>query len=269
MSGYEAFTTVLARKDGHVLTVSLNRPERRNAINGDVHAALRGILELAADDPDVRAIVLRGEGKAFCAGGDVNTMEGGGDEASPSPALAVRDTLSAARMIDMLLAVPQPTVCAVQGFAMGLGATIALLCDTVVMAEDAVIADTHVNIGLVAGDGGAVLWPLLASMGAVKWYLMTGERISGVEAARLGLVLKAVPAADLDAEAQRLATKLASIAPLAARGTKETLNRVIRDRIHLLLETGLLLEGATMVSEDHKEAASAFLAKRPAVFKGR
>src|SRR3954468_17402298 len=101
MSGYESFTTVLARKDGHVLTVSLNRPERRNAINGDVHAALRGILELAADDPDVRAIVLRGEGKAFCAGGDVNTMEGGGDEASPSPALAVRDTLSAARMIDM------------------------------------------------------------------------------------------------------------------------------------------------------------------------
>jgi enoyl-CoA hydratase/carnithine racemase len=84
MSGYDTFTTVLARKEGHVLTVSLNRPERRNAINGDVHAALRGILELAADDPDVRAIVLRGEGKAFCAGGDVNTMEGGATRPRPA-----------------------------------------------------------------------------------------------------------------------------------------------------------------------------------------
>jgi len=269
MPGYDSFTTVLAKKEGHVLTVSLNRPERRNAINGDVTSSLRAILEMAAEDNDVRAIVLRGEGKAFCAGGDVNTMEGTSDEEESSPALAVRETLHAAKMIDLLLSVPQPTVCALQGFAMGLGATIALLCDVVVMADDAVIADTHVNIGLVAGDGGAVLWPLLASMGAVKWYLMTGERITGVEAARLGLVFKSTPAAELDAEAQRLAARLAGIAPLAARGTKETLNRIIRDRAHLLLETGLLLEGATMVSEDHKEAAQAFLAKRPPVFKGR
>lgn len=269
MSAYENFTAVLARRDGHVLTVSLNRPAQRNAINAEVHESLREILALAAEDPDVRAIVLRGEGKAFCAGGDVNTMEGAGSGETPSPALAVRETLNAARMVDMLLAVPQPTVCALQGFAMGLGATIALLCDVVVMAEDAQIADTHVNIGLVAGDGGAVLWPLLASLGAVKWHLLTGERISGVEAARLGLVLKAVPATILDDEALALATRLAAMAPLAVRGTKETLNRIIRDRIHLLLETGLLLEGATMVSEDHAEAVQAFVGKRPAVFKGR
>jgi enoyl-CoA hydratase len=269
MSPYDAFTTVLARKEGHVLTVSLNRPAQRNAINGEVHESLRQILALAAADEDVRVIVLRGEGKAFCAGGDVNTMAGADDGPGPSPALTVRSTLDAARMVEMLLGVPQPMVCAVQGFAMGLGATVALLCDVVVMAEDAQIADTHVNIGLVAGDGGAVIWPLLASLGAVKWHLLTGERISGVEAARLGLVLKAVPAAELDDAAQALAARLALVAPLAVRGTKETLNRVIRERINLLLDTGLLLEGATMVSEDHHEAASAFLAKRPAVFKGR
>ncbi|MET0274254.1 MAG: enoyl-CoA hydratase/isomerase family protein [Phenylobacterium sp.] len=270
MSAYDAFTgAVLARLDGHVLTVSLNRPDRRNAINGDIHTGLRQIIDLAAIDDDVRAILLRGEGKAFCAGGDVGTMEGSGTKETPSPALRVRETLDAARMVEMILSIPQPTVCALHGFAMGLGATIALLCDVVVMAEDAVVADTHVNIGLVAGDGGAVIWPLLASLGAVKWYLMTGERITGVEAARLGLVLKAVPAAELEAEAQKLATRLAQVAPLAAKGTKETLNRVIRDRMHLLLDTGLLLEGATMVSEDHTEAAQAFLAKRPAVFKGR
>ena len=268
MSAYDPFTAVLARKEGHVLTVSLNRPAQRNAINADVHNSLRGILALAAEDHDVRAIVLRGEGKAFCAGGDVGTMVGAGDGAS-SPALGVLSTLEATRMIDMLLAVRQPIVCALQGFAMGLGATIALLCDVVVMAEDAVIADTHVNIGLVAGDGGAVLWPLLESFAAAKWHLMTGERVNGVEAVRLGLALKAVSAAELDEEAQRLAARLAQIAPLAVQGTKATLNRVIRDRIHLLLETGLLLEGATMVSEDHHEAATAFLGKRAAVFTGR
>jgi enoyl-CoA hydratase len=270
MSAYDAFTNaVLARKEGHVLTVSLNRPAQRNAVNSDIHNGLRDIFALAAADDDVRAIVLRGEGKAFCAGGDVNTMEGSGNKDTPSPALRVRETLDAARMVEMILAVPQPTVCALQGFAMGLGATIALLCDVVVMAEDAQIADTHVNIGLVAGDGGAVIWPLLASLGAVKWCLMTGDRITGIEAARMGLVFRAVPAGELDAEAQKLATRLAGLAPLAVRGTKETLNRVIRDRMSLLLDTGLLLEGATMVSEDHKEAAQAFIAKRPAVFKGR
>jgi enoyl-CoA hydratase len=266
---YAAFTSVLARKDGAVLTVSLNRPAQRNAINGDVHEALRRIFALAAGDPDVRAIVLRGEGKAFCAGGDVGTMAGADEGPAPSPALTVRSTLEAAEMVELLLAVPQPIVCALQGFAMGLGATIALLCDVVVMAEDAQIADTHVNIGLVAGDGGAVIWPLLAPLGAVKWHLMTGERISGVEAVRLGLAFKAVPAAELDATAQALAARLAQAAPLAVRGTKETLNRIVRERVSLVLQTGLLLEGATMVSEDHREAASAFLAKRQPTFQGR
>ena len=269
MSAYADFTTVLAEKAGAVLTVSLNRPAQRNAVNADMHESLRRIFALAAADPEVRAIVLRGEGKAFCAGGDVNTMEGAGDGPGPSPALTVRSTLEAADMVELLLAVPQPVVCAVQGYAMGLGATIALLCDVVVIAEDAQIADTHVNIGLVAGDGGAVIWPLLAPLGAVKWYLMTGERISGVEAARLGLALKAVPAAELDAAAQALAARLAQVAPLAVRGTKETLNRIVRERVSLVLQTGLLLEGATMVSEDHREAASAFLAKRQPTFQGR
>lgn len=269
MSAYDAFQWVTARQDGHVLTVSFNRPAQRNALNADMSRDLEAILGLAGKDAGIRAIVLRGEGKAFCAGGDVNTMEGAGEGPAPSPALTVRATLEAAAMLDLLLAVPQPIVCAVQGFAMGLGATIALLCDVVVMAEDAMIADTHVNIGLVAGDGGAVIWPLLESFAAAKWHLMTGERISGIEAVRLGLVLKAVPAADLDDEAQRLAARLADIAPLAVQGTKATMNRIIRDRINLVLDTGLLLEGATFVSEDHQEAASAFLGKRQPVFKGR
>lgn len=269
MPAYDDTGVVTSAKDGHVLTVSLNRPDQRNAVNADMHHALSAILKRAAADRDVRAIILRGEGKAFCAGGDVTTMAGADEEEAPSGALTVLETLSAAEMIDMMLAVPQPIVCALQGFAMGLGATIALLCDVVVMAEDAMIADTHVNIGLVAGDGGAVLWPLLESFGAAKWHLMTGERVNGVDAVRLGLALKAVPAAELDAESVRLAERLSGIAPLAVQGTKATMNRILRDRIALVLEHGLLLEGATFVSDDHKEAATAFLAKRTPEFRGR
>lgn len=269
MSAYDNNGVVITRLEGHVLTVSLNRPEQRNAVNAEMHHALASILKQAATDRNVRAIVLRGEGKAFCAGGDVTTMAGADDGPAPSSAQIVLETLSAAEVIDMILAVPQPIVCALQGFAMGLGATIALLCDVVVMAEDAVIADTHVNIGLVAGDGGAVLWPLLESFAAAKWHLMTGERVNGVDAVRLGLALKAVPAAELDDEATRLADRLSQIAPLAVQGTKATLNRILRDRIALVLEHGLLLEGATFVSDDHREAATAFLAKRQPVFGGR
>jgi hypothetical protein len=124
MSAYDAFTNaVLARKEGHVLTVSLNRPAQRNAVNSEIHNGLRDVFALAAADDDVRAIVLRGEGKAFCAGGDVGTMEGSGTKETPSPAIRVRETLDAARIVEMILSVPQPTVCALHGFAMGLGAT--------------------------------------------------------------------------------------------------------------------------------------------------
>jgi enoyl-CoA hydratase len=151
---------------------------------------------------------------------------------------------------------------------MGLGATIALFCDVVVAAEDARFADTHVSVGLVAGDGGAVMWPLIMPFGAAKWYLMTGEPISGVEAARLGMVLKAVPADRLLDEATRLAQRLAEGAPLAVQGTKQTLNRILRDRMSLVMDTGLLLEGATFISDDHREAAAAFVAKRKPKFRG-
>jgi enoyl-CoA hydratase len=157
----------------------------------------------------------------------------------------------------------------VHGYALGLGATIALFSDVVIAAEDAAFADTHVNVGLVAGDGGAIAWPLLMSMAHAKYHLMTGERISGAEAARLGLVLKAVPSDDVHEEATQVARKLAALAPMAVAGTKATLNLVIRERMSRQLDYGLLYEGATFLSDDHREAAKAFTEKRTAVFRGR
>ena len=269
MADWGEFKTMLARQDGRLLTVSFNRPDRLNAVGGGLHEEFTEILGRAGGDNSVGAILLRGEGRAFCVGGDVKGFDERASGAKPSrPAHTVLHTLNATELLEAILGVPQPIVAAVHGHAMGLGATIALFCDVVVAAEDARFADTHVSVALVAGDGGAVMWPLIMPFGAAKWYLLTGDPISGAEAARLGMVLKAVPGEQLLDEATALAQRLADGAPLAVQGTKATLNRIVRDRMSLLMDTGLLLEGATFVSDDHREAAAAFVAKRKPTFRG-
>lgn len=256
--------------DDGLMTISLNRPGRHNAVNGALHLALEAALERAATDPAVRAVLLRGEGRSFCSGGDVSDFADGAEEDNPrSRGQQVVGMGGGRVLLEKLLAVKQPVVAEVRGYAFGLGATLALFCDVVVAAEDAQFADTHVNVGLVAGDGGAVAWPLLMSFAQAKYYLLTGERLSGTDAARLGLVLKAVPAEELAAEAVAVARKLASMAPMAAAGTKATLNLILRERMNLVLDYGLLYEGATFLSDDHREAAQAFVEKRPPIFHNR
>ncbi|MEU8270796.1 enoyl-CoA hydratase/isomerase family protein, partial [Sphaerisporangium sp. NPDC049002] len=212
------YKTLLVSRDDGLATIALNRPERLNAIGGGLEEELGRALAEVADDPAVRAVLLRGEGRAFCAGGDVKDMAGRAeDEIAPSAGQQVYQILRGRRILETILSVPQPIVAAVHGYAMGLGATIALFCDVVVAAEDAQFADTHVSIGLVAGDGGAVVWPLAMPLGAARYYLMTGDRVSGTEAARLGLALRAVPAGDLLDEATAIARRLADAAPLAVQ----------------------------------------------------
>lgn len=258
---------VLLVDDDHgIRTITLNRPERHNAVGGGLHERLMETLRDTATATDVRVVILRGAGKSFCSGGDVESFAT--DEA-PSPAQRMLGMAGARELIDALLAVKQPIVCAVRGYALGLGATIALFGDVVVAAEDAAIADTHVPVGLVAGDGGAVAWPLLMGFGRAKYYLMTGERISGAEAAEAGLVLKAVPADQVDDEARAIAERLASLPPMAVAGTKATVNLIAQQRASLVLDHGLFLEGATFLSEDHAEAASAFMEKRSGSYRNR
>ncbi|GAA4232663.1 enoyl-CoA hydratase [Streptosporangium album] len=267
MSDYK---TLLVTVDDGLATIALNRPERLNAIGGGLEQELARALADVAGDPAVRAVLVRGEGRAFCVGGDVKEMAGRAeDEVGPSPGQQVYQLLHGRRILDAILSVPQPIVAAVHGYAMGLGATIALFCDVVIAAEDAQFADTHVAVGLVAGDGGAVAWPLAMPLGAARYYLMTGDRLDGVEAARLGLALRAVPAGELLDEATAIARRLAAAAPLAVQGTKATVNKIVRERMNLLLDLGLVLEGGTFVSDDHKEAAAAFVEKRAPVFRGR
>ncbi len=270
MTNYDDLTLVNVTREGHVGVVALNRPDARNAINGELGDQFHEALRRVANDDSMRSILIRGEGKSFCVGGDVKMFnEQASGPSDVSPTKRVTNLLHGTEVIDLLLAIPQPTVSAVQGHAMGLGSTIAMFCDVMVVADDAKIADTHVNVGLVAGDGGAVTFPLMMPFGAAKWYLMTGDRISGEEAVRLGMALRSVPEDQLLDTAMELAGKLASMPPLAAQGTKATLNRIVRNRMDQVLEFGLLFEGATFLSEDHKEASSAFVERREPNFTGR
>ena len=162
-----------------------------------------------------------------------------------------------------------PIVAAVNGPAMGLGASIALLCDVVFMADTATIGDPHVKVGVVAGDGGAVIWPLLVGPARAKQYLLTGDPVSAAEAESIGLVNRVVPAADLEREAMAFAARLAAGAPLAVRYTKLAVNKLVKDALNVAFDTSTALELVTFRSDDHQEALAALREKRPPAFKGR
>src|SRR5262245_13041466 len=170
------FETLLVEQEGRLLTVTLNRPDSLNSVDAVMHAELEDLFLRVSDDASVGAILLRGAGRAFCAGGDVKGMADSADaESERTPFdLASSFLLTGKRIVTRLLEVEQPIVSAVHGYAFGIGATLALCCDVVVAADDAVFADTHVGIGLVAGDGGTLMWPLLLPVNTAKYYLMTG-----------------------------------------------------------------------------------------------
>jgi enoyl-CoA hydratase len=160
----------------------------------------------------------------------------------------------AKQLIWDLLDVEIPIVAAVNGHAMGLGASIALLCDVIMMADTATIGDPHVRVGIVAGDGGTAIWPLAVGPARAKEYLLTGDPLTAAEAERIGLVNRVVPAADLDAAAMKMAERLAAGAPLAVRYTKLSVNKLVKDALNVAFDTATAYELVTFHSEDHQEA---------------
>ncbi|MFB6310665.1 MAG: enoyl-CoA hydratase/isomerase family protein [Salinirussus sp.] len=251
MREYDALDVTLS--DG-VLTIRLDRPDHLNAVNAALHEELTTVFRAAADS-NARVIVLTGAGEAFSAGGDIEEMHDRLDD----PA-AFRQTLrEAQRIIEDILSVEQPIVAKVNGDATGLGATLALFCDVVLMSEDARLGDPHVQVALVAGDGGAVVWPLLTSLNKAKELLMTGDLISANEAEDLGLVNHAVPDDRLDERTAEIVETLSSGPQAAIRYTKKTLNAWLELGSTLALQRGLAFEGISQQHPDHDAAVNAFL----------
>ena len=259
-SYYKTLETILVSKDNGVATVTLNRPDSRNAVSPRMHFELSEIWPRISADPEIDAIILTGAGKHFCVGADVKGLDAGAFKQRGSM------TTEARLVVTTLLEVEQPIIAAINGDAIGLAATIALFCDITVAADTARIADPHVRIGLVAGDGGAVIWPHLIGPNRAKEFLMRGSMINGVDAARIGLVNYAVPAGDVLKKASELARELADGPRWAIRWTKVSVNKMLKESVNLVLDTSLAFEEVSMKLPDHQEATRAFVEKRKPVF---
>lgn len=175
----------------------------------------------------------------------------------------------ARQIVDNLLDCEKPVISAVRGYAMGLGATVALLCDVVVAGQGATFADTHVQMGIGAGDGGQVIWPLLLGPNRAKYYLMTGERLPAERAYEMGLVNFVVEEDEVMTKALEVAQRLAQGPTLAISASKVPINKFIKMVSNLVLPLSLNLEEATMRSKDAAEARQAFQEKRQPRFAGR
>jgi len=260
-----SYPTIEIARVGHVLRATIAHPTSPvNAVDEALHRDLTALFAALRRETDARAVLLTGRGRAFSAGGDFAWFP---ELREPGRMETLRR--DAKKLIWDLLDVEIPIVAAVNGPAMGLGASIALLCDVILMADTATIGDPHVKVGLVAGDGGVVIWPLALGPARAKQYLLTGDALPAAEAERIGLVNRVVPAADLDREALALAERLAANAPLAVRYTKLAVNKLVKDALNVAFDTSTALELVTFQSEDHQEALAAIREKRPPTFKGR
>jgi enoyl-CoA hydratase len=249
----------IERRENGVVLATLNRPDKRNAVDDAMHHELAQLPRDADADPEVRVLLITGTGRAFCAGGD---FAGG---LHPGPKM----WMEARRIVDGLLDCQKPILTAVNGYAMGLGSTVALLGDVVFAARSATFADTHVRMGIAAGDGGQVIWPLLMGVNRAKYYLMTGDRIPAEEAERLGLVNFVVDDDALMDRALDLADRLAAGPSLAISASKVAVNQYMKMVSNVVLPLSLKLEEGTMATEDFREAVLAFAEKREPKYKGR
>lgn len=241
-----------------VLTIAFNRPDRLNAFNARLHAELADAIRQAATDTGSDVIVLTGRGKAFSAGGDIEWQQG----AARDPTLFEATVREAKQIVFGMIDCEKPIIARINGPAVGLGATIALFCDVSFIDRSAYLSDPHVNIGMVAGDGGALIWPQLIGYARAKHYLFTGSRIDAEEAHRIGLVTFVVSDDGLDQAVRSYCEQLLAMPQLALRYTKVTANIPLRALAAPVMDTGLGYESVTNVSADHREALAAFREKR-------
>ncbi len=249
---------------GRVLTAYIDSPHPVNGVDALMHAELARIFTDLQRDNLSDIIILSGKGRAFCAGGDFDWF----DEQIENPAQFRDIAWEAKRIVLSLLDMEKPILCRLNGAAAGLGATIALLCDMIIAVDTAKIGDPHVKVGLVAGDGGALIWPQLIGYAKAKELLMTGDLLTAEEAQSLGLINYAVPAEALDAKVQELIDKLQSNPRFAVRWTKTVTNIPLRALAAQMMDASIGWETVSNTQKDRKEAVAAFKEKRPPKFTG-
>jgi enoyl-CoA hydratase len=245
---YDLPDELTVSRDGAVRVLTINRPQALNAVNQPLHWALANVWRQLAADVEAKVVILTGAGRAFSAGGDLDWISSFLD----NPVARDESLREGAQLIEEVLRFPLPVIAAVNGPAVGLGCSLAVLSDIVLISDRAFLSDPHVSVGLVAGDGGAAFWPLLTPILRSREYLYTGDRIPAGLAVELGLASRAVAAGDLLPEANRLAERLAAQPAEALRGTKRVSGLYLSQALSGAVQAGIAAERETMRSADHR-----------------
>ncbi len=263
------FKTLLLKKENNIATLTLNRPERLNAINAQMMEELPCALYEIAQDKDLRVMILTGAGRAFCAGGDISQptdSSGFGttvQEISHGLRRVYRDTTLQLHNLEI------PTIAMVNGVASGWGFDLALACDLRIGSDKARFMVAFTRVGLTPATGGVWLMPRIMGIAKAAELIFTADFLEAAEAQRLGVLNRVVPAADLEKEAKELARKIANGPPIAIRLAKMQLYRGMHTEMDAAFDTAAACQAICMTSEDHKEAVAAFGQKRGPIFKGK
>ena len=263
---------LLASLDDGVLTLTLNRPEARNAMSRAMNQALQEQLAAAEFDPAVKCVVLTGAGKGFCAGGDVKGMAAAGD--GTVGALTIDQAIHRQRAnqratAGKLFKMPKPTIAALPGAAAGAGLSLALACDLRIMASSAILTTAFAKVGFSGDYGGTYFLTQLVGAAKARELYFLSDRVSADEALRLGLVNWVCAPEELAAKAREIAQRLASGPAVAYRYMKENLNRAMAGEVDDCMDLEATHHVHCGQTEDHRDAARAFIEKRAPVFKGR
>jgi enoyl-CoA hydratase/carnithine racemase len=250
---------------GGVRHLVLRRPEKRNALNGELIRELGQAIERAAGDPNVRVVVLRGDGPLFSSGMDVNDLHDLSEH--PERLRETREPLL--RWWNLMEEMEKPTICQIHGAALGGAFELALACDFRTMADDAVAGIMEVRVGLLPDVGGCSRLPALVGLGNAKELIMTGKLIDGCEAHRIGFANRIAPADELDAATQQLADELLACAPRAVALAKRVLDAAAKPALERTLDLEVDAQEKLAASEDFAEGTRAFLEKRQPEFAGR
>lgn len=252
--GYE---TLIVEKVGAVVTVTLNRPQARNALDMVMRRELVGALDDIEADPSAHVVVLTGAGGHFCAGGDVKSMQPGSAAADGRARVVALN-----RLVTRLVEFPRPVIAMVDGFAVGAGCNLALCCDLIVASDRARFGEVFAKIGLVPDGGGSWLLSRVVGLARAKELIFTADIIDAAEAARIGLVNRVVPAAELAATTRALAERIAQGPPRVLAMAKHMVNRAAATDLTAALDVEAFSQAIATTGDEHREGLAAFFEKR-------
>jgi 2-(1,2-epoxy-1,2-dihydrophenyl)acetyl-CoA isomerase len=259
------YQTLFHERSGGIATLTLNRPEARNALDLVMRRELVAALDEIEADEAARVLIVTGAGGHFCSGGDVKTMREQRYTAAEGRARVELLNVMVARLVNF----PKPTIAMVDGYAVGAGSNLALCCDLIVASDRAKFGELFWKIGLVPDGGGTWLLSRVVGLARAKELIFTADIIDAAEAARIGLVNRVVPAAELQSTTRALADKIAAGPPAVLKMAKQMVNRAATSDLASALDLEAFSQGIAIASEDHQEGLKAFFDKRPPKFTGR